>query len=89
MTEDPANLLDPFHVDYDILPEANSVAFFENQIFLHGIFDEPVDLLQNDDRLKSVQIWMCARLRDEVCPIKYGGQKVAEALVDEGMITRM
>jgi hypothetical protein len=89
MEEDPANLLDPFHIDSTILPEAMSVAFFENQIFLHGTFDEPMDLLQNVDRLSPVQTWMCQGINDEVCPTKYGGLKLAEALVDAGVTTRM
>lgn len=89
MEEDSAYLLDPFNIDYDILPEAMSVAFFENQIFLHGTFDEPMDLLQSVERLKPVQTWMCQGLRDEVCPTKYGAEKLATALVDAGVSTRM
>lgn len=89
MEEDPANLLDPFHIEYDIMPEATSVAFFENQIFLHGTFDEPMDLLGKVDRLRPVQTWMCQGLRDEVCPTKFGGERLAGVLVDEGVTARM
>jgi len=89
MCEDPSCMYDPYHIDYEVLPEATSVAFFENQIFLHGTFDEPMDLLQNVYRLKSVQTWVCQGLRDEVCPTKYGGERLAQALVDEGVISRM
>lgn len=89
MEEDPANLLDPYRIDYDILPEATSVAFFENQIFLHGTFDEPFDLLQNVDQLKPVPTWMCQGFRDKVCPTKFGGERLAQALVDAGVTARM
>lgn len=89
MEEDPANLLDPYTIDYDRLPEASSVAFFENQIFLHGTFDEPMDLLSYVDRLQPIPTWICQGLRDEVCPTKYGAERLASALVDAGVSTRM
>jgi proline iminopeptidase len=88
MEEDPANLVDPFTPDMEKMPEATSVAFFENSLFLHGTFDQPMDLLAGVHHLKGVNTWICQGLSDEVCPAQYGGAKLAQALVDIGVPTR-
>jgi predicted esterase len=89
MEEDEANLLDPYTIEYDRLPEATSVAFFENQLFLHGTFDRPMKLLDHVDELRNVPTWMCQGLRDAVCPVQYGAQRLANYLIDAGVSTRM
>ena len=87
MEEDPKKLLDPSKIRYSVLPEATSVAFFESRLFLHGTFEEPVDLLERVDRLKHTPTWVCQGHRDEVCPERYA-QKLVDALEDAGVPTR-
>jgi proline iminopeptidase len=88
MEEDPANLLDPYNIDPRVLPEAMSIAFFENRLFLDGTFDDPSDLLGAVHRMKQIHIWICQGLRDKVCPTKYGALRLADALVDAGVTVR-
>ena len=87
MEEDPKKLLDPSKIRYSVLPEATSVAFFESRLFLHGTFEDPVDLLERVDRLKYTPTWVCQGHRDEVCPERYA-QKLVDALEDAGVPTR-
>ena len=87
MEEDPKKLLDPSKIRYSVLPEATSVAFFESRLFLHGTFEDPVDLLGRVDRLKHTPTWVCQGHRDEVCQERYA-QKLVDALEDAGVPTR-
>lgn len=80
--EEPSKLLDPKKILESKFAEAQSVAFFETRLFLHGTFEEPVNLLEKVDRLKSsapVHTWICQGHRDEVCPEKYA-RKLVDAL---------
>ena len=79
MEEDPKRLLDPSKIVGSMLPKATSVAFFEARLFLHGTFEEPVDLLDRVDRLKNTPTWVCQGHRDEVCPEEYA-HKLVDAL---------
>ena len=88
MEEDPANHLDPYEIKKDRLPEATSVAFFENRMFLYGTYDEPMDLIGNVERLKPVNIWICQGLRDKVCPAKDGARLFVDALIRADVTTR-
>ena len=45
--ENPDKLLDPFTIDEELFPEAQSIAFFETRLFLRGTFEEPLNLLEN------------------------------------------
>jgi len=79
MEEDPKKLLDPNKIVDAVLPKATSVAFFESRLFLHGTFEDPVDLLDRVDRLKRTPTWVCQGHRDEVCPEEYA-HKLVDAL---------
>ena len=84
MEEDPKNLLDPNHIDPPNYPEAQSIAFFETRLWLHGSYEEPTsNLLDRVDQLTAMPIWICQGRRDEVCPPKYAG-KLRDALDDVG-----
>jgi pimeloyl-ACP methyl ester carboxylesterase len=87
MEEDPANLFDPYTINFEALPEAMSIAFFENRLFLRGTFDDPIDLLRRVDRLKSVNTWVCQGELDEVCPPEYA-RKLVDALKEAGVHVR-
>jgi proline iminopeptidase len=80
MEYDPANLLDPNVIQDEFFPEAQSVAFFETRLWMHGAFESPSNLLQRVDRLATsanmVPIWICQGRRDEVCPAKYAHRLV-------------
>jgi pimeloyl-ACP methyl ester carboxylesterase len=52
MAESDADLVDPFTVDEAAFAEAQSVAFFETRLFLHGSYEDPPALL---DRLGALQ----------------------------------
>jgi proline iminopeptidase len=75
MEEDPANLLDPDVIQDEFFPEAQSVAFFETRLWMHGAFESPSNLLQRVDSLTTsanlVPTWICQGRQDEVCPAKY------------------
>lgn len=86
MEEDPENLLDPNKIDDAIYPEAQSIAFFETRLWLHGSFEEPTsNLLDRVDQLSNMPVWICQGRRDEVCPAKYAG-KLRDALDDQDAI---
>lgn len=92
MEEDPHKLLDFDKIDDDAFPEASGVAFFETQLFLHGLFVEPVQLLERVKDLKNgpggspVHTWVCQGHRDQVCPEIYA-KKLVDALEDAGIPT--
>lgn len=87
MEEDPKKLLDPTKIVLEKLPEATSVAFFESRLFLHGTFEDPVNLLERVDRLKHTPTWVCQGHRDEVCPEQYA-KKLVNALEEAGVPTK-
>ena len=72
----PENLRDPDRIDRDQYPEALSVSFFENFLFYRGTFEDPPRLLERLHHLKSVPVWICQGLYDEVCPQRYARQLV-------------
>lgn len=76
MEDDPAMRLDPQVINPRNFSEAMSVAFFENRLYLHGTFDEPVDILGKVPNLKQVPIWICQGLHDQVCPATYAMELV-------------
>ena len=88
MEEDPKQLLDPFTIDPNILPEAMSISFFENRLFLDGTYDNPSKLLERVHKLKDIHIWICQGLGDKVCPTKFGALKLTDALANAGITTR-
>jgi len=71
MEEDPQYLLNPEEIVDSRLPEAQSVAFFETQLWLRGSFDQPSNLLDRVNSLRQLPIWICQGNRDEVCRPKY------------------
>jgi proline iminopeptidase len=83
MEEDPHNLLDPDVIIEEKFPEAQSVAFFEIRLWLHGAFEKPSNLLQRIDRLSFIPTWICQGLRDEVCPA-HNAQHLVDALEELG-----
>lgn len=83
METDPENLLDPNTIEYHVFPEAQSVAFFETRLWLHGSYESPSNLLQRIDQLIGFPIWICQGQFDEVCPPQYA-QKFADALEEAG-----
>ena len=87
MQEDPRKRLDPRKIVTRMLPKATSVAFFEARLFLHGTFEDPVNLLDRVDRLKHTPTWVCQGHRDEVCPEKYA-KRLVEALEDAKVPTK-
>lgn len=79
METDPANILDPDVIDNTYFPEAQSVAFFETRLWLHGSYEAPSNLMSRIDQLTGFPIWICQGKYDEVCPPRYA-QKLADAL---------
>lgn len=83
MEEDPRNILDPDTINEEFFPEAQSVAFFETRLWLHGSYEAPVNLLSRIDQLAgSMPVWICQGRRDEVCPPIYA-RHLVDALDDE------
>jgi len=82
MEEDPANLLDPANIVEEKFAEAQSVAFFEIRLWLHGTLEEPSNLLEKTYRLSEIPIWICQGLRDEVCP-PHNARHLVDALEKE------
>lgn len=68
METEPENLLDPNKIDPVFFPEAQSVAFFETRLWLHGSWESPSNLLSRIDQLVGFPIWICQGQFDEVCP---------------------
>ena len=68
MEEDPRNLLDPKRIIHSTFPEAQSVAFFETRLWLHGSYENPSELLERVSELWDLPVWICQGLRDKVCP---------------------
>ena len=83
METDEDKLLDPEIINDIVFPEAQSVAFFETRLWLHGSFESPSNLLTRVDQLVGVPIWICQGHFDEVCPPQYA-QKFADALQEVG-----
>jgi hypothetical protein len=73
METEPENLLDPNMIDREFFPEAQSVAFFETRLWLHGSWEAPSNLLSRIDQLVGFPIWICQGQFDEVCPRKFFG----------------
>ena len=70
MEDRPENQLDPGVIKEDKLPEAQSVAFFETRLWLHGAFEHPSKLLERVHHLKNIPIWICQGIYDNVCPVQ-------------------
>lgn len=85
METDPENLLDPDVINKTVFPEAQSVAFFETRLWLHGSWESPSNLLSRIDELTGFPTWICQGQFDEVCPPKYA-QKLADALQEVGAV---
>ena len=51
METDVENLLDPNVINDSVFPEAQSVAFFETRLWLHGSYESPSNLLHRIDQL--------------------------------------
>ena len=83
METEVENLLDPDIIDHKVFSEAQSVAFFETRLWLHGSFESPSNLLGRINRLVGFPIWICQGQYDEVCPPQYA-QKFADALEEVG-----
>jgi len=75
--DDSSKYLDPHTIDKHVMPEAQSVAFFETHLFNQGAFEAPLNLLEKVNKLKGLHTWVCQGSRDKVCPSRY-----AHALVD-------
>ena len=83
METDPENLLDPAEIDHRVFAEAQSIAFFETRLWLHGSWESPSNLLSRIHELIGFPIWICQGRFDEVCPPRYA-QKFADALEEAG-----
>jgi hypothetical protein len=70
MEDQPEMQLDPSVIVEKKLPEAQSVAFFEVRLWLHGAFEYPSNLLERVDNLQNIPIWMCQGVYDNVCPVQ-------------------
>lgn len=78
MEELPENLLDPYRIKESMMPEAQSIAFFETRLWLHASTEQPTKILERVDRLTDTPVWICQGLRDEVCPPRYADTLVRE-----------
>lgn len=72
MEDRPEMQLDPDHIIEEKFAEAQSVAFFETRLWLHGTFEEPSNLLATErlTRLGNIPIWICQGVYDNVCPVQ-------------------
>lgn len=70
MEDDPLEQLDPLVIDPTKIQEAQSVAFFETRLWLHGAFESPSNLLHRVDHLEGIPIWICQGKHDNVCPVQ-------------------
>lgn len=70
MEDQPEMQLDPSVIVEKKLPEAQSVAFFEVRLWLHGAFEYPSNLLDRVHHLQNIPIWMCQGVYDNVCPVQ-------------------
>ena len=72
MEDRPEMQLDPDHIIEEKFAEAQSVAFFETRLWLHGTFEEPSNLLAKErlTRLGNIPIWICQGVYDNVCPVQ-------------------
>ncbi|GKY97269.1 hypothetical protein MPSEU_000685300 [Mayamaea pseudoterrestris] len=77
MEWDPNYLRDPHVIDEEDFSEAQSVAFFETRLWVHGSYEAPNHILKHLAQVAQLPIWICQGLKDEVCP--YGN---AQRLVD-------
>jgi len=100
MEENPRDLLNPTVIEKHVLPEAASVSFFEARLFLHGTFEQPINLLErvhalapnddedkNDEDTENTFVWICQGRRDEVCPQNFA-QKLVDALEEAHVPTK-
>ena len=81
MEDDPANQLDPKVIVESRFKEAQSVAFFETRLWLHGTFEQPSNMLSRVDQLEGIPVWICQGLHDNVCPVK-NAKHLVSALED-------
>jgi proline iminopeptidase len=70
MEDDPELQIDPNHIMEEKFPEAQSLAFFETRLWLHGTFEAPSNLLERVNRLDQIPIWICQGIYDNVCPVQ-------------------
>mmetsp|Transcript_8529 Transcript_8529/g.14802 ORF Transcript_8529/g.14802 Transcript_8529/m.14802 type:complete len:276 (-) Transcript_8529:157-984(-) len=70
MEDRPEMQQDPNLIMADKFPEAQSVAFFETRLWLHGSFEDPSDLLARVDQLDDIPIFICQGVYDNVCPVQ-------------------
>ena len=70
MEDDPLEQLDPLVIDPTDFAEAQSVAFFETRLWLHGVYESPTNLLERVDQLEGIPIWICQGKYDNVCPVR-------------------
>lgn len=83
MEERPEKLLDPSNINESLMPEAQSVAYFELRLWLHASLEQPTNILQRVNRLSDTPVFICQGLRDEVCPPE-NARLLAEELEDVG-----
>lgn len=81
MEDDPENQLDPQVIVESRFQEAQSVAFFETRLWLHGTFEKPSNLLSRVDQLQGIPMWICQGKHDNVCPVQ-NAQHLVSALQD-------
>jgi proline iminopeptidase len=81
MEWDPVNLRDPYKINEDDYPQAQSVAFFETRLWLHGTYEAPNHVLDHLDAVAELPFWICQGLHDEVCPYE-NAQRLVDALED-------
>jgi proline iminopeptidase len=77
METDPSKRYSYTTIDDKHLPEAISVSFFEDRLFLRGGYEEPVDLLNQVPSLRDTHTWVCQGTLDDACPDKYAGKLLA------------
>lgn len=83
MEWDPANLRDPFRIRREDYPQAQSVAFFETRLWVHGTYEAPSHILDHLSEVARLPIWLCQGLKDEVCPYE-NARRLVDALEDHG-----
>lgn len=77
METDSSNRFDYTVIEDEFLPEAQSVSFFEDRLFLRGGYEDPIDLLTQVPSLRNTHTWVCQGTLDNACPDKYAAKLLA------------
>jgi proline iminopeptidase len=83
MEWDPAHLQNPYEIDDVDYPQAQSVAFFETRLWIHGTYEAPTFILDHLKDVARLPIWICQGLKDEVCPYE-NAERLVDALREAG-----